>query len=31
MMKKILGYIAVLVVFSWVTSANALPVASIDG
>ncbi len=30
-MKKILGYIAVLMVFSWVTAANALPLASIDG
>jgi hypothetical protein len=29
-MKKILGYIAVLVVFSWMTTANATPIASIE-
>lgn len=28
-MNKILGYIAVFLVFSWVTTANAMPVASI--
>jgi len=29
-MNKILGHIAVLLVFSWVTTANAMPVASIN-
>lgn len=29
-MNKILGHIAVLLVFSWVTTANAIPVASIS-
>ena len=28
-MKKILGYITVLLVFSWVTTANAFPVAAV--